>query len=87
MKHVFLLAERMDHIKNWAKHYKIDLPRHPNIRWVRHPDQVRGVERDGYFVVISPPKDVDRITGVLENGRGYTHITSDLTNWPLDAFG
>jgi len=86
VKNVFIIAENLENIKNWARQYDFQLAERPNVRWA--PDDVRklmGCEREGYFIIITWSKNGDEIVNLLKS-RGYTNIPVDIDLWPLDAF-
>jgi len=82
---VFLIAESLQHIKNWAREMKIDLPAHPNIRWASKDTSILGSERGGYFVIITWPSGGEKITRVLK-ARDYKNLPPDINEWPIEAF-
>ncbi len=85
MKQVFILAENLQHIKNWARHYNINLANSPNIKWAKNEKDVRGYDRGGYFIVITWPARSENLVNLLEY-REYTNLPVDIDEWPLDAF-
>lgn len=82
---VFLVAERRTHLENWAREQKLDLKRHPNLRFVWKPDQIYGIERHQLFTVITHSRAQDPILQMLRE-RQHAYIPSDINQWPLDVF-
>ncbi len=86
-KPVFILAQNLEHIKNWSRHYDFQLADRPNVRWAqsKNINDLKGFKRDGYFIIITWPEGSDELVNLLKD-KGYTNIPVDIDLWPLDAF-
>lgn len=82
---VYLLAADFQHIVNWARRYDFDLPKHDHIRWAETPMKILGSQRGGYFVVLSWPKEGDKLTRILKN-KQYLYLDEDINQWPVELF-
>ena len=85
LKNVLIIAETLQHIKNWARHYDLNLTQDQHIRWAQSREKVMGL-RDGYFVVLTWPRNGEQIVNELKV-HGFEDIGADVEAWPIDAFG
>jgi len=86
VKQVYLIAESLEHIRNWAKQKNFDLRVQRNIQWAQHPEHIMGLVRDnGYYSIITWPRDGEKLTKILDV-KGYEKLPDDVNQWPIEAF-
>lgn len=83
MARVLILAEKREHVRNWAKLKGIMLALRPNFIHATEPSRER--EKGGYYTVLTWPRNGEAMMAEMRRLEAQI-LPDDIDQWPVECF-